>query len=492
MGRADAVGAQRRPRRAAGPARHPHRRIGPSAPDRRPRPTRRPGSPRSPRPAVDARRGAASRIGGLGPAGAADGRRRGRARARRPPRRTSPGATRPRSRRRCPGCGRPGSRRSRRAARPPRPAAASGRGARRPRGAHSTRTGRPCASASARAAAGTGEAQLAAEGPAVGERAGGLAAGRAPRRVGLEVGRLDPGRAQRQVPRRRRDVDRPRQRGRAAPALHLARRRPGRRAGSPPTAQPAGARRARPRGRRAARRVVGEPPIPERHLGADPLGRPAFERRPHRAPSAGPRRRPRRRATGARGRPPTAPTGGGGGRRRRRRRPAARAGLDRGVDDGPPPGAAAQVGDQRAGDVGCASAGRVGRSAARRTMIPGVQNPHWLAPWRANASAHRVRLLHPVERRRPTARRPGAPASRTTPAGDRRRARCSTRTGPAGCTRPWATAAPETRRAGPRAASRRRRPPPPGGRRRRGTGAPRELGMCASPTGRPRPGGVAR
>ena len=72
---------------------------------------------------------------------------------------------------------------------------------------HSTRTGRPCSSASRRASPATGESPLAAEGAAVAEGEAGLAPGHAPRGVGLQVGRLDPGGAQRQGPVPGRDVD---------------------------------------------------------------------------------------------------------------------------------------------------------------------------------------------------------------------------------------------------------------------------------------------
>ncbi len=57
---------------------------------------------------------------------------------------------------------------------------------------HRTRTGRPCSSASRRATAGTGDAELAAEGAAVGQRRRRLAPRLAPRRVGLQVAGLAP------------------------------------------------------------------------------------------------------------------------------------------------------------------------------------------------------------------------------------------------------------------------------------------------------------
>ena len=101
---------------------------------------------------------------------------------------TRDGATRRRrSRRRC-------APRRRATPRSPRSADASVRAARSPRASTTTRTARPCSSASSRAAAGRERSRLAAERAAVRERARRLAAGFAPRRVGLEVGGLDPAR----------------------------------------------------------------------------------------------------------------------------------------------------------------------------------------------------------------------------------------------------------------------------------------------------------
>ena len=49
-------------------------------------------------------------------------------------------------------------------------------------------------------------------------------------------------------------------------------------------------------------------------------------------------------------------------------------------------------------------------SAASRMMIPGVQNPHWLAPVSVNASAHRSRSTGSIPSRVVTSR----PATRRT------------------------------------------------------------------------------
>src|SRR5581483_884410 len=68
---------------------------------------------------------------------------------------------------------------------------------------------------------------LAAEGAAVGQRGVRVLAGPAPGRVRLEVGGLDPGRAQGAVPIAGREVDRMRDAAAAAPPLHLAGLAPG-------------------------------------------------------------------------------------------------------------------------------------------------------------------------------------------------------------------------------------------------------------------------
>ena len=94
--------------------------------------------------------------------------------------------------------------------------------------------------------------------------------GSAPRGVGLEVRRLDPGRAQRAHPVAGRDLERPRQRHRRSPALHLAAQTPGPRPGSrrPPT---------RRRRRRRATSASGgawssaKPPLPSATSRTDRL-----------------------------------------------------------------------------------------------------------------------------------------------------------------------------------------------------------------------------
>ena len=175
------------------------------------------------------------------------------------------------------------------ARRRPRSAGAWARGARSPLGRARTSTGRPCRSASGRAAAGAGEATL----PRRRRRwraATRLAAGLAPRRVGLEVGRLDPRRAQRAVPvagRQRRAAARPPPscagpapcRPRPAPR-RASRRRPSRRR-----------RRARRRARRPARCRRRSPPRPSATSGPTRCGTPPSMRGPPLRPRRGRGRR---------------------------------------------------------------------------------------------------------------------------------------------------------------------------------------------------------
>ena len=209
------------------------------------------------------------------------------------------------------------------------------------------RTGRPCWSASRRAAAPTTLSRLAAEGPAVGERRGGLAAGSAPRGVGLQVGRLDPRGAQRRCPLAARDLQRGRGfHGRATP-LHLAGRGPG--LGERLADRPAPARRARRRARPAGPgrpRTRRGPAPPQR----DCLHRPALD--------VGSARRRRE--------VPCAAWPRGGARSR---------GLVPRVEDGAPAGAPAQVGErgparQLGGRPPAASACRPSR---RQTMPGGAE-----------------------------------------------------------------------------------------------------------------------
>ena len=161
--------------------------------------------------------------------------------------------------------------------------------------ARRTRTGRPCSvGEAARDGADLG-GELAAERTAVGERRGRLAAGRAPRRVGLEVARLDPRRAQRPHPvavgDRRAATSPPPSSGAPAPCRPAGGPRPGSR--RPPTRP---SRRARRRGRRPARcRRRSRPPRRRRRArpaGAPrPRGRPGGRRPPFcAARSAGPGR----------------------------------------------------------------------------------------------------------------------------------------------------------------------------------------------------------
>ena len=184
-------------------------------------------------------------------------------------------------------------------------------------------------------------------------------------------------------------------------------------------------RRAAPRagsavpGRCAVPGLARQPPGPRRAVSPT---RPAAVRRPARRPGIrrgagssreaaarpGPRRRRRAAAV-----PPSSGSAATEPRASPSGRPAcgcraAGAGRrgwcsQRGVDDGPPAGAAAQVGEQRRFDLVPRPA--AARAAARRHRIPGVQNPHWLAPCRH-------------ERRRPAAGdSPGPARRRWSPSG---------------------------------------------------------------------------
>jgi len=63
------------------------------------------------------------------------------------------------------------------------------------------------------------------------------------------------------------------------------------------------------------------------------------------------------------------------------------------------------------GATHCGLVERTAPSAARRTTMPGVQNPHWLAPVPTNAAAHRRASSSSspsaVWTRRPATRRSG-------------------------------------------------------------------------------------
>ena len=281
------------------------------------------------------------------------------------------------------------------ARRAPRPAPRPCRPARRPRrsaGASgprrtassrdsSTRTAPAVPSASVLATPVHRGRDLAAEGAAVGERGRRLAAGLAPRRVGLEVGGLDPGRAQGRRPvavGQRRAAARPRP---WSAALHLAGRGAGlgQRLADRPSRR---GRRARRPARRAARCRRRSRPAPSGHVRRDALRAAPLDRGP-------PARRRRGRARCDDGALPD-------------RRP--------GVEDRAPAGAAAQVGSS-ACSTAASSSPPLARSPSSRTMIPGVQKPHWLAPVAQNASAQAARSSgaspSSVVMRRPATRRAG-------------------------------------------------------------------------------------
>ncbi len=275
---------------------------------------------------------------------------------------------------------------------------------------------------------------LAAEGPAVGQRRHRLPAGLAPRGVGLQVGGLDPRRAQGEVPvpvghgQRRLGLD-----GRAA-TLHLAGGLPGlAERGADRVASLAVGDGHQGVGGCA---VVGEATGAERHLGADPLGPAPLEGGPSGRGIQVPFRGGGAEATG----PPrgscASRCSGRGGRR-----------------------APCRPWPRRPGRRPCA------RAPSRRSTIPGVQKPHWLAPVAQKASAQRipVRGVQAVEggdgptgdpAGRGHARHPRRPV-------DQHRAATALALGAAAVLRrPHARGGP----AGPPAARPRRRPPRPGRR----------------------------
>ena len=122
------------------------------------------------------------------------------------------------------------------------------------------------------------------------------------------------------------------------------------------------------------------------------------------APRSGPATRP------AAGR---APDRAARGRRRRGAIAVEAEGGTAGFDDGLPAGAAAEVGQQRRLDRLAGAAARLPcSSAARRSTMPGVQKPHWLAPAATKASTQRVLELGRRGPRpwSPSARPPAGPA----------------------------------------------------------------------------------
>ena len=222
---------------------------------------------------------------------------------------------------------------------------------------------------------------LAAERAAVGQWRCRLAARRAPRRVGLDVAGLDPGGAQRAVPSTGLGTSNGQvSADRRAPPLHL------------------------PGGRRAPRPASRRPPTPRWPTARRRGHRPARCRRRSRLAPAPHGRRPV-----ARCRPSMAARSAAAARSRYRRSGRCAAGDgERRLPDGLPAGAAAQVGEQ-----GLVDRGRRQRPSPRRadsrTTMPGVQNPHWLAPAAVNAAAQRSASSRPstVVTSRPATRRAG-------------------------------------------------------------------------------------
>ena len=279
-----------------------------------------------------------------------------------------------------------------------------------------TRTARPCSSARRRAAAATGESALPPKAPPLASGDRRLTTRLAPRGVGLEVGGLDPRRAQGEVPVARRA--RPGAAGLdgGAAALHLARRLAGLGQGLADRLAPLSVGHGHQRVGRG--RVVGEAAGPRATSGPTRCGPP---------PSM------------------LGPTGGGvevTGRDGRAEPDPAASWI------GAPPGAAAEVGSQ-----GLVHRGLVGQVGA---LAPGPLEAHD-DPRRAEAAlagpggTEGVGPRVPIVGVRPSrvvidGRPPAGPGSRRPPGGRRRPAPCSSRTGPGGCSRPWPSAGPRRSR----------------------------------------------
>ena len=306
----------------------------------------------------------------------------------------------PRSRGRPPGC----ARRSRRCATTrttPVPSAPHPGGDRRALGAEPhhvlPREHAPARRARARRPAARGRGRAPAR-SALPPKAPPLASGRprlaarlAPRGVGLEVGRLDPRGPQRQVPvavgQRRAAARRPPWCAGPAPCRPARGPRP---AVSPTTQPPPAVGH---RDERVGRRGVGgEPAAAERRRRGRPPGPAALDAR------RGGRRPSRSRAVPS----PTAPPPAGRPRLGHRHRGwCATRCSGRGGPAAP----------RLAAPTSAAASGRRGRRPSSRTMIPGVQKPHWLPPVATSASAHRSRTSAPGRRAvvtaRPATRRAG-------------------------------------------------------------------------------------
>ena len=258
----------------------------------------------------------------------------------------------------------------------------------------------------------SGEVVLPPNAPPLRNGIGGRRVRSTPRRIGLEVGRLHPGCAQRQRPLAVGHLERPPERDRRPPALHLARCRARRRDG-PPTTHPeelGTATSASPGAVSSA-----NPPAPAATSAPTRWGTP---------PSIS-----ARLAASARDRlSGVSPL------------PTSVAGLE----DRAPPRAPAEVGEQRRARRRSRSPRSEAASDATRMMIPGVQKPHWLAPVAVKAFVHSSRIGSGSPSRvvisRPATR--ATPASRTPLVGLRRPTPCSSRTGLVGCSRPSPSAVP--------------------------------------------------
>ena len=213
------------------------------------------------------------------------------------------------------------------------------------------------------------------------------------------------------------------------------------------------------------RRWCAGPAPCRRRAGPRPASRPRPSRRRRRARRPG--RRParcRRRSRPGRGRRRARPSWGAppsivarraaaAASRSRSpapspRHPAAPRSRVPGLEDRAPAGAAAQVGGSARSTAAWSSAavplpeGGQPHDDPRRAepALAGAGGGEGVGPTRLR------RRVEPVDGGDRAGRPPGGPASRRRPAARRRPARCSSRTGPGGCSRPWAERTPRRSR----------------------------------------------
>ena len=310
----------------------------------------------------------------------------------------------------------------------------------------------PSRSASSRAAAGASDATLPPNAPPFASGDAGSPPGHAPRRVGLEVRRLDPARRE------------PHTAGRARRAAEAARRR------RSSCAVPAPCPRARARFEQRLGRRPSARPRPRPRPAVEPGGSGTATSASRGAPSSAKPPSPSGTSGPTRcAAPPSSAARRGGGVE------VAATGCRPTAAPTPAHGASCTVFQpvhrQRcaasARSTSTATGGPLRRAAprrARRSRACRSRTASRRVATNASASRSRTSGVESFDRRDRAGRRPGRPASRTRPAPRRRRAPCSSRTDPAARSRPSPTRC-RAARAAPRAATR-------PARRRPSTGAP--------------------